>query len=218
MGFLNFSDDSGKKNIARVLFEYGGNREGYWTSEKFLQQMDHAVTIAESKYPGAQLIWVFDNSSCHNAYADDALIAAHMNAKPGGKQHCIRDTVWQGRVQKMNTQDETPKRLIQVLKERESYRRKMKLEEMQHEISTHPDSKDKKTKLQRFLKQRGHTCIMLPKFHCEFNPIEQFWGHAKRYTRVHTNYTLPKLRSIISEAMDSISPETIQNYFRKAKN
>ena len=37
MGFLNFSDDSGKKNIARVLLEYGGNREGYWTSEKFLQ-------------------------------------------------------------------------------------------------------------------------------------------------------------------------------------
>ena len=130
MGFLNFLDDSGKKNIARVLLEYGQNREGYWTSEKFLQQMDHAVTIAKSKYPGAQIIWIFDNSSCHNAYADNALIAAHMNANPGGKQHCLRDTVWQGRVQKMNTQDEIPKGLIQVLKERGRYGQKMKLEEI----------------------------------------------------------------------------------------
>ena len=59
---------------------------------------------------------------------------------------------------------------------------------------------------------------MLPKFHCEFNPIELCWGHAKRYTRAHTNYTLPKLRKIIPEAMDSIHPETIQNCFRKAKH
>ena len=48
----------------------------------------------------------------------------------------------------------------------------MKLEEMRHEMSTHPDFKDEKTKLQRFLEQLGHTCIMLSKFHCEFNPIE----------------------------------------------
>ena len=94
----------------------------------------------------------------------------------------------------------------------------MKLEEMRHEISTHPDFKDENTKLQRFLEQRGHTCIMLPKFHCEFNPIERCWGHAKRYSRTHTNYTLTKLRKIIPEAMDSIISETIQNYFRKAKH
>ena len=59
---------------------------------------------------------------------------------------------------------------------------------------------------------------MLPKFHVEFNPIERCWRHAMRYTREHTNYTLPKLRNIIPEAMDSINPETIQNYFRKAKH
>jgi hypothetical protein len=48
---------------------------------------------------------------------DDALIAAHMDAKPGGRQHCLRDVIWQGRVQEMNTHDGTPKGLIQVLKE-----------------------------------------------------------------------------------------------------
>ena len=54
--------------------------------------------------------------------------------------------------------------------------------------------------------------------HVELNPIERCWRHAKRYTRAHTNYTLPKLRKIIPEAVDSINPETIQNYFRKAKH
>ena len=48
---------------------------------------------------------------------DDALIAAHMDAKPGGRQHYLRDVIWQGRVQEMNTHDGTPKGLIQVLKE-----------------------------------------------------------------------------------------------------
>ena len=36
---------------ARMLLEYGENKEGYWTSDKFLSQMDCAVKIAEIKYP-----------------------------------------------------------------------------------------------------------------------------------------------------------------------
>ena len=34
--------------------------------------------------------------------ANDALDASKMNANPGGKQRIMRDTVWQGMVQKMN--------------------------------------------------------------------------------------------------------------------
>ena len=57
-------------NEAHMLLEYGESKEGYWTSDKFLSQMDHTVKIAEIKYPkeiGYQLVWIFDNSSCHNA-------------------------------------------------------------------------------------------------------------------------------------------------------
>ena len=45
-------------------------------------------------------MFIFDQSSCHKAYADDALNASRMNVHPGGKQPCMRDTVWAGRVQK----------------------------------------------------------------------------------------------------------------------
>ena len=51
-----------------------------------------------------------------------------MNAKPGDKQHVLRDTVWEGRVQKMVIDSDVSKRLIQVLKERGKYRAKTKLE------------------------------------------------------------------------------------------
>ena len=64
--------------------------------------MEHAIKIADIKYPkdvGYRVVWVFDNSSCHNAYADDALNANNMNAKPGGKQPCLRDTEWDERPQ-----------------------------------------------------------------------------------------------------------------------
>ena len=74
-----------------------------------------------------------------------------------------------------------------MLTERGKYDKSMKLEDMRKEISIQPDFMNEKTKLERFLHDHGHICIMLPKFHCELNPIERCWGQAKRYTRSFTN-------------------------------
>ena len=86
---------------ARTFLEYGENKEGYWTSERFMAQIESAVQIADIKYPrekGYRLVWIFDHSSCHVTYAEDALNANKMNAKPGGKQPAMRNTVWCGKV------------------------------------------------------------------------------------------------------------------------
>ena len=120
---------------------------------------------------------IFDHSSCHGAYAEDALNAHKMNAKPGGKQPAMRYTVWNGKVQKIMYNIGVPKGLIQVLKERGRYRHGMKLDEMRAEIRTHKDFKEEKTKI------KGYISIFLPKCHCELNPIEVL-GASKTVHRI----------------------------------
>ena len=81
--------------------------------------MEKAVQVAEAKFPkheGYRLYWIFDHSSCHTAYADDSLNASEMNAKPGGCQPVMHDTVWNGRPQKM-TKSVLFRGLIEILTE-----------------------------------------------------------------------------------------------------
>ena len=112
-GFLALSDaeyESAKisnphiRKYVREFLEYGESKQGYWTRDKFIAQMEKAIIIAEIKYPkinGWRHIWVFDHSSCHAAMADDALDVAKMNVKPGGKQRTMRDTVCDGKIWKL---------------------------------------------------------------------------------------------------------------------
>ena len=39
------------RHQACSYLEYGKNKEGYWTSEKFMAQIEHAVMFAEIRYP-----------------------------------------------------------------------------------------------------------------------------------------------------------------------
>ena len=59
-GFLALTDEEyeqakasnpGMKKYAREFLEYGETREGYWTRDRFVAQMEKAVEIAEVKYP-----------------------------------------------------------------------------------------------------------------------------------------------------------------------
>ena len=76
------------------MSSYSENREGYWNSERFMDQIKMAVKIAEAKYPKCdnwRNIWIFDHSSCHSTMPDDALDVSKMNVNPGGKQRVMRD-------------------------------------------------------------------------------------------------------------------------------
>ena len=94
----------------------------------------------------------------------------------------------------------------------------MKLDEMRAEISTHPDFKNEKTKIEHFLNGKGYGCVFLPKFHCELNPIERCWGQAKRYTRAHCKYTIAGLRKNVPHGLDCVTVDNIRNYFRKSRH
>ena len=44
-----------------------------------------------------------------------------------------------------------------------------------------PDILAQKSSVQQVIEDAGHLCVFLPKFHCELNFIEFFWGAVKRY-------------------------------------
>lgn len=72
---------------AVTYFECGKMEDGYWTGEHLLDQIiNKALPIAESLYPGYELLFMFDNATSQSIYAKDALQVAHMNKKPGGQQ------------------------------------------------------------------------------------------------------------------------------------
>ena len=71
----------------------GKGREGWWNSEKFMEQARDIVDAVEILYPGHQLVFEVDWSCGHNAFAPDALRVENMNVKYGGKQAKMRETV-----------------------------------------------------------------------------------------------------------------------------
>ena len=62
------------------------------------------------------MLWLFDHSSCHRAFAEDAPKVKRMNIHSEGEQLCMGDTVWAGKTQKMVDGQGHPKGMKQVLK------------------------------------------------------------------------------------------------------
>ena len=61
--FLNIEQN------ARQLLEYGADKEGYWTGDRFMKQVEIAANIADFKYErnNHTIVWLFDQSSCHRS-------------------------------------------------------------------------------------------------------------------------------------------------------
>lgn len=83
---------------ARLLLET--QKDGYFNNEMFLVQVEKAIDIFEKKYPHARGIFMFDNAPSHRKYPEDGLNVDRMNVGPGGKQAVMRDTTWNGEIQK----------------------------------------------------------------------------------------------------------------------
>ena len=172
-----------------------------------------------------------DNSQGHAAYGSDALLVSQMNMNPGGKQALMKNG-WFIRdgeqvVQTMvfpNDHPEFPgqaKGMKQVLFER-GYTQRLRMvckkgctdgalqccakKILEHE----PDFKSQKSLVQEVIEAAGHLCIFLPKFHCELNFIEFFWGAMKKWLRDHCNYTFETLKANLLLAMDSVKLTTIR--------
>ena len=208
------------KKKARVLLKYGAESEGYWNSEKFIKQVEDVIKIVDIKYPKHyyDVFWFFDHSSGHTAFAEDALNVNRMNVHPGGAQPRMRDTYYNGRLQRMVLADGTPKGMKQVLIERGVDVSKMRAENMREKLQSMHDFKYEKTKVETLLLNNGYKGYFIPKFHCELNPIERVWAQSKKYTQANCDYSFKGLEETIEPALGSVSLDSVRKFFRKMRD
>jgi hypothetical protein len=215
--------------------EYGKNYEGYWNGEMFVKQLVKKIIPAfEAAHPpGYQALIMVDNPQGHSAYGSDALLVSRMNMNPGGKQALLKNGwfVQNGErmTQAMVFPDNHPdfpcqaKGMKQVLLEH-GYTQRLRMtckkdctegvlrplccakKILEHE----PDFKEQKSLVQEVIETSGHLCIFLPKFHCELNFIEFFWGATKKWLRDHCDYTFETLKANLPSAMGSVKLKTIR--------
>jgi len=83
-------------------------------------------------------------------------------------------------------------------------------------LSLQPDFRSQKSLIAETIEAEGHRCIFYPKYHCELNYIEYFWGAAKR-CRLNCDYTWEGLKSTVPKALASIDLMTIRRFARRAQ-
>ena len=96
----------------------------------------------------------------------------------------MRDTEYNGRVQRMYTvvrRQKVEKGMKAVLEERGINTAGKNAQWMHKELASHPDLKHEMNMTEHFLRQKGHICVFLPKFHLELNAIERVWAQLKRF-------------------------------------
>jgi len=67
-------------------------------------------------------------------------------------------------------------------------------------------------RMQETIEAAGHLCILLPKFHCELNFIEFFWGAVKRYLRENCDMSFDTLKNNMPIAIKSVALDTIRKW------
>jgi hypothetical protein len=228
---------------ARCYLKPGKNQEGYWTAEHLLEQIEYkAIPIFETLYPNCIAVFAFDNSSNHAVFRKDALVASRMNLKPGGKQPIMRDTYFgpdrqpQSMVFPATHPDEKlrgqPKGIKQVLIERGKWPPEGLIleckdckEKIQDEsrisccarqvLSLEPDFLAQRGAIEELIKKAGHECIFYPKFHCELNFIERYWGASKRHARENCDYSWNGLQQMVPKSLDQVPLVMIRKFARK---
>ena len=79
-------------------------------------------------------------------------------------------------------------------------------------MENQPDFLAQKSLVQEVIEAAGHLCIVLPKFHCELNFIEFFWGVVKRYLCEHCDMTFDTLKQNMPKALESVLLDTIRKW------
>ena len=172
-------------------------------------------------HPDCEIVYLFDNSQNHHARRPDALWADNLNLSDGGKNtKLVRDTIWNGVLQQMQTPDGRQKGIRTILNERNLWIDGLKLDCKHCKEKTPPannlqccarrilsqceDFKVDKCWLEETVEALGHKLLFFPKFHCELNFIEMLWGYVKAKLRRMCTFSFSDLKRRLPELLNSI--------------
>ncbi|KAF9258384.1 hypothetical protein L218DRAFT_1065369 [Marasmius fiardii PR-910] len=196
---------------AHCIIYPGANGDAWWDTKQLLEQVKEAITL-----------FIFDQSSAHASLAPDALCAFEMNKSDGGAQHKQKDTIipqsnpdpqfW-GQIQTMTLPDGKAKGLQQVLEEWGFSVRGINTDCcMARLLSKQDDFTHQISMLETLIKELGHECLFLPKFHCELNPIEMYWGWCKYHYREEPKSTFTTAKEVMIKWLDACPAEVIWKF------
>ncbi|KZV67560.1 hypothetical protein PENSPDRAFT_611238 [Peniophora sp. CONT] len=236
----------GYKEEARILLRPGKERDGYFAHEDLIRQVDHAIDVFELRTKGrVQALFMFDNAPSHMKRAPDALSARYLVKKPTkdwtlkGCGVRMRDGVMpDGSAQPFYWPENHPthagwfKGMEQIIRERGLWPARGKLKSQcdgfkcppgrtdcccRRLLFNQPDFVAQKPALQEFIEARGHLCDFYPKYHCELNFIEQYWGAAKlRYRALPRSANLEEMQKKVVECLADVPLISIQRYSNRS--
>ncbi|KAF7319733.1 hypothetical protein MKEN_00755500 [Mycena kentingensis (nom. inval.)] len=268
------SADYGVLIDARRTWKPGKNRDGYFSSDEVIEQLEAAITLVKQLFPDDNHVFVYDNASTHLKRAEGALSARAMprNTPAEGKNWGVEVTARDpttgkplhlpnGKLQKVKIRmrdteyvdkegntvpqslyfpDGHPragifKGMWTLLLERGLVDGKENLRAQcgtsfkckdtsptarcccRRILYNQPDFVNVESLIETLARDQGSCVLFLPKFHCEVNPIEQYWGHGKRLYRL--NPPSSKEEDVIANALaalDSIPLDAIRKYCNRA--
>ena len=216
--------------IALESIEFGGDC-WWNSEKMIKQIATQAIPIFNHCFPDCQGLFLFDNSKIHDSLPDNALRAYHMNLNPGGEAPSMKDTWFRdprgNHIFQTTSFPDTPeipaiyrgkpKGLKVILQERGLWHQGLRLRCGNSQknckldtpggccarglLSIQEDFRAQKSLVEEVIEEAGHLVLLYPKFHCELNWIEYFWGAAKWYTRKHCRYGIRELREKVPEGL-----------------
>lgn len=206
------SIDVGKK--------YG--EDGYWTSAHLdVQLKKRAIAIFKLLHPNCEGLWLFDNSQNHQAMAEDGLRVTHLNLGDGGKNAPKLRAGWFMQVglrvvQPMQNAEGVQLGVKSILQGRGLWPAAgLKLADARKLLAEQPDFKEQRGRLVECMIGAGQHILMFPKYHCEFNFIENLWGRMKVYLRRNCDYDFAALQRSIPLAVESVPVPVIRRYAQR---
>lgn len=199
-----------------VLLKPGVAQEGWWTNELLVNQVVEAMPLAESMHPGADLLFMFDNSANHHAVHPTGLNVTAFNLNEGGKNFPTEmrngwymngdERIEQSMYVMRNNGVKIPKGLTAVLSERSLIPPGLKLtkEKASEILRAQPDFKEQREWLAEVVLQRRHSIDYYPKYHCELSFIEKVWSFLKERLRKLCDYTFKSLEENVPTQLGQI--------------